>query len=136
MADRNNFVDILFVEYVDDVLCQSTPDEELGVCGLVRSAIGKKVWNEEAISQWLEERDLFAPEVGAGGEAVREEEEGLAVDRRRKVVRVSEPSLGLVLLVMTLIHGALGCGCAKKRRVKGHTYAPVHYIGPRHMPLT
>lgn len=104
----DDLVNTFFVEYVDDVLRESASNVELRISRFVRSAIGKQIGNDETISHRLKKGDLFAPEVGCGGEAVREEENRLALSRWREVIRVGEPSLGLNLFVIGLIHCCVG----------------------------
>lgn len=94
------------VEDVDGILNEFTADVELGISGLVRSAVAKEIWGNNSISHGFEEGNLLGPEVGGSRETMLEES-GLALDGGRKVIRVVEPPRGLELFEAILVHCGL-----------------------------
>lgn len=86
MSDGNNLTDPLCVEDIYDILGVAATDINRGIGRFVCVAVAQEVWNEQTIPQGLKEWYLFPPDEGAGGESVREEENGLFGCGRRPIV--------------------------------------------------
>ena len=90
MRDADDVLDALPVEDVEDVVRERVQAELLRVERLRGPPGPKQIGGDDAVPERLEERDLAAPVVRGGGEAVEEEEDRLLLLRggRGEIVAV------------------------------------------------
>lgn len=74
MADAEDRLDSLTIQYPDDLFGHLLESVRLGFEGLVRAAISQQIRSNDPITFTGEVDDLIAPVVGRGGKAMDEED--------------------------------------------------------------